>query len=169
MTAKGSVTIRRGSVDDLPRTSEVWDRANRHYGRTLAAEHQGNAIVENTARRMINDDADLLVAEVDGKLAGMLLGSPVREDRGSGPVIEGLAHISWVAVEPAYWGRGVATLLIEELLDIFRAKKVSRVRLWTHQDNVRAQRIYERLGFRPTGEQMMDSAGALVIQYGRDI
>ncbi|MBC5815945.1 MAG: GNAT family N-acetyltransferase [Candidatus Eremiobacteraeota bacterium] len=161
--------IRRGSVEDLPPTAELWNRANKHYGRTLAVEHQGHVIIESIARRMTNDDADLLIAEVEGNLAGMLLGSPVREDRGKGPIIQGLAIVSWVAVDPGHWGHGIATRLMEDLLDVLRAKKFRRVILWTHQDNVRAQRMYERLGFTLSGEQTNDSAGALVIQYGRDL
>ena len=169
MTTKDKVTIRRGTVGDLPATAELWNRANKHYGRTLAVEHQGHVIIENIARRMTNDDADLLIAEVEGKLAGMLLGSPVREDRGTGSLIEGLAIVSWVAVDPDYWGHGIATRLMEDLLGFLRAKNFRRVILWTHQDNVRAQRMYERLGFMLAAEQMNDSAGALVIQYGRDL
>ncbi len=169
MMTKVTVSIRRGSVADLPPTAELWNRANKHYGRTLAVEHQGHVIIESIERRMTNDDADLLIAEIEGELAGMLLGSPLREDRGNGPVIDGLAIISWVAVDPGHWGHGIATRLMEDLLEILRAKKFRRVVLWTHQDNVRAQRMYERLGFTVAAEQMNDSAGALVIQYGRDL
>lgn len=161
--------MRRGGTEDLPVTAELWDRANLAYGRTLAIEHQGNVIVESICRRITNDNADLLIAEVGGKLAGMLLGSPSRENRGDGPIIAGWAHVSWVAVDPAYWGRGIATQLMEDLLERLREKKFRHVQLWTHQDNVRAQRVYERLGFTATGQQMTDSVGALILHYALDL
>ncbi|MFN2529219.1 MAG: GNAT family N-acetyltransferase [Candidatus Baltobacteraceae bacterium] len=169
MMTEDKVRVRRGSVDDLPSTAELWNRANKHYGRTLAVEHQGHVIVEGIAGRMTNDEGDLLIAEIEGRIAGMLLGSRVREDRGKGPIVDGLAIVSWVAVDPDYWGHGIATHLMEDLLDLLRAKQFRRVILWTHQDNVRAQRMYERLGFTLAPEQMKDSTGALIIQYARDL
>jgi len=169
MTTKDDVRIRRGSVEDLPLTAELWDRANKHYGRTLPNEYRGHVIIESVAGRMTGDAGDLLIAEVAGKLVGMLLGSPVREDRGKGPLVDGIAIVSWVAVDPGHWGLGIATRLLEDLLDLLSAKQFRRVILWTHQDNVRAQRMYERLGFTLTPEQMKDSTGALIIQYGRDL
>jgi ribosomal protein S18 acetylase RimI-like enzyme len=166
---KSEVTIRRGRVEDLPLTADLWNRANAAYGRTLAVEHQGDVARERIAKRITDDDAYLMIAEVDGNLAGMLLGTALREKHGEGPIIAGWANIGWVAVDPAYWGRGIATELMEDLLQRLREKGFAHVQLWTHQDNVRAQRVYERLGFMATGQQMRDSSGALILHYALDL
>ena len=165
---RSEVIIRRATVDDLPVTADVWDRAQIARSAVFPEEFRGAVVIGSIARRMRVDDADLLVAQIDGKIVGMALGSPAREG-GKGPRIAGLAHISWVAVDPPSWGRGIATQLMQELLDTLRAKAFARVQLWTHDDNMRAQRIYERLGFVRTPKTMMDSVGAKIVHYERDI
>ncbi len=45
-------------------------------------------------------------------------------------------------------GRGVGTALVQAVVAMARERGCSRVRVVTTNDNVRAQRFYERLGFR---------------------
>nr|WP_231126233.1 GNAT family N-acetyltransferase [Motilibacter aurantiacus] len=55
-------------------------------------------------------------------------------------------------VDPAHRGGAVATALVEALCDWARALPVAAVSLRVTQANGRARRLYERLGFVPTGE-----------------
>ncbi len=72
------------------------------------------------SKRLHAYDALLLVAELQSKAVGITLASPARENYGDGAIIAGLAHISLVAVEPGYWGRGVGRQLVHAALEALR-------------------------------------------------
>jgi len=169
MSAQIAVSIRVGTSADLPATAQLWERAHAAGGRWLATEHRGADAIVRIAERMSRDGARLFIAEAEGKLAGMLLGSPAREEDGEGPIIPHLMHVSWVAVDPASWGRGIATRLMETLMEYARESGFRRAQLWTHQTNTRAQRIYERLGFAATGKELVDSLGNIIVHYDREL
>jgi putative acetyltransferase len=58
-----------------------------------------------------------------------------------------------VAVDPDWQGRGVGSALFRALIAAARqaTPPVGRIELWTGADNLGAQRLYERLGFRIEG------------------
>ncbi len=65
-----------------------------------------------------------------------------------------LAHTFWVRgvyLHPDARGAGASTSLLRAAIDGVRAKAALRVALWVSGENARAQRFYERLGFRETG------------------
>ncbi len=62
------------------------------------------------------------------------------------------AHINRVAVHPDWQGVGIGARLMNSTLNAFRQSGVRTVSLNTQRSNRRAQRLYHRLGFRPTGE-----------------
>jgi ribosomal-protein-alanine N-acetyltransferase len=85
-----------------------------------------------------NYPTTFLVADLDGKVAGMILGfrqSP----------LEG--RVFWLAVRPGEWGRGAGRRLMMELLETFRRLGVLEVILEVRAGNKRAQRLYVDLGF----------------------
>lgn len=54
--------------------------------------------------------------------------------------------------EKEYWGRGYGTDAVKTLLThIFEETDLQRVYLFTYAENVRAQRSFEKCGFRKTG------------------
>ena len=79
-----------------------------------------------------------LVAEIDGVIVGFAVGMLVSH-------IEG--RIFSIAVHKRNRGRGVATLLIKEILNIFRKNGVIIVRLEVRKSNLIAQELYQKLGF----------------------
>ena len=56
-------------------------------------------------------------------------------------------HVEDVIIDPAYRGRGLAFVLLKEVLRIAKEKKLSRVELNTLSENYPARRLYEKLGF----------------------
>ena len=89
-------------------------------------------------------DTELWVLERDGLLAGYV-GMTIRGDHG---------HLDRLAVDPDRRRGGLGSALVARALDRFAAHGVRRVTLTTQHDNVRAQPIYQRFGFRPTGGQL---------------
>ncbi len=61
-------------------------------------------------------------------------------------------HLARLAVEPSEQGRGVATALVIDVLRHFHGLHLPRVTVNTQGSNERGQALYERLGFRPTGQ-----------------
>lgn len=57
---------------------------------------------------------------------------------------------------PETWGSGLATWLHDALLRTY-PPEVRRLRLWVFDGNLRARRLYEKLGWTPTGGQRQTS------------
>ena len=62
-------------------------------------------------------------------------------------------HIESVWTDPGYRGRGIASTLIRWLVAKQQELGASEVLLWVLRSNQQARRLYEFLGFRPTGER----------------
>lgn len=102
--------------------------------------------------RLRDDDSVVLVAERNGVIVGY--------------VLAGLEPLSWkelrdacgfiedVAVEESGRRTGIATALIEAAVDWLRSRGAPRVMLWTAEQNIAAQRLFARLGFRGTMREM---------------
>lgn len=61
---------------------------------------------------------------------------------------EGRCHLGRLVISPAYRGRGLAKLLVRELVRLgSRALQVGEVSLFVLTDNTTARRCYEALGF----------------------
>lgn len=58
-----------------------------------------------------------------------------------------LGWVDTVGVRPAYRGRGLAASLIAEVMQAMKRAGCSRVGLRVNENNERARRVYERLGF----------------------
>ena len=56
------------------------------------------------------------------------------------------------AVQPPYWGTGLAQDLFLELIRQFRARGADRVRIVTGEGQTRARRFYEKMGARRMGQ-----------------
>ena len=116
---------------------------------------------EETGERFGADGAWAAVAEAGGAVVGAGGYVEGREGR-DGPLIPGLAHIAAVFVDEAWWGRGVATALLEALIEHMRAAGYREARLYTPVGQARARAFYAREGWRevagplPGGELGLD-------------
>jgi GNAT superfamily N-acetyltransferase len=68
-------------------------------------------------------------------------------------------HIVAVYLRPEHRGRGVMEPLFAAAADWLRALGLPRMRLYVHADNARAQGLYRRIGFLPTGATFTGSIG----------
>ena len=97
-------------------------------------------------------DRAVLVAEDDGLVIGYAYAAVEGYDYMAlrGPA--GVLHD--VIVDPGHRGRGVGRLLLGATLEFFRSRGVPRVVLSTAERNEAAQRLFARMGFRPTMVEM---------------
>jgi ribosomal protein S18 acetylase RimI-like enzyme len=65
----------------------------------------------------------------------------------------GRAHLVSMWVDPGHRRRGVARALISQAVGWATEHQADEVILWVADQNAAARRLYERLGFRPTGER----------------
>ena len=90
----------------------------------------------------------LLVAELDGEVAGWLGGGAYRDTDGDEP---SLGEIYACYVDPGYWRRGVGSALMGSALDRLTRDGYPQAALWVLADNLRARAFYEHHGWRLDG------------------
>jgi GNAT superfamily N-acetyltransferase len=67
-------------------------------------------------------------------------------------------HVVGVFIEPRHRASGLVERLFEAAIDWARERGLTRVRLYVHTENRRAEDAYRKCGFEPTGVRL---AGAL--------
>ncbi len=92
--------------------------------------------------RLVLDDPDVRVLVVDDDEADGLLAYAAYDG-------SSLRHL---AVRPDHWGEGLATAGIEMALRGIDRRGGTEASLWCLQENLRARRLYEYLGWRPTDD-----------------
>lgn len=80
----------------------------------------------------------------------------------------GVAELISMWVSPQARGRGVGQALVEAVVGWARAEGMPRVHLWVAEDNGHARLLYERHGFRPTGERQPLPSNARVTEIGME-
>lgn len=79
----------------------------------------------------------MLVARVDGKLAGMIMTYVLRE----------WSYCSVLYVDTPYRRMGVGERLVQETARRLKKLRLDTLELSVHADNINAQKFYEKLGF----------------------
>ncbi len=123
--------IRQFTMVDYDRVRELW--ANAGPGVSLRPSDERDEVAKKLER-----DPDLfLVAEVDARVVGVIMGA--WDGR------RGWLH--HLAVDTAYRGRGIGTALLAQVEARLKTKGCLKVNLMVHGDNRAAQRLYRRLGY----------------------
>ena len=108
-------------------------------------------------------------SEHDFGIIGTIMGVQGRDEDGAGPPVAGLIHISLLSVAPDRWGQHIGRLLVEETINRAVARGFDKAQLWTHADNLRANRLYKAMGFRRSGRVRVDDWGELLVHYRRPL
>jgi ribosomal protein S18 acetylase RimI-like enzyme len=103
-------------------------------------------------------DSVVLVAEAEGEIAGYAYGGVEGHDWMAlrGPA--GALHD--ILVDPAHRGKGIGAQLLAAVIKALEERGVPRVVLSTAFQNEKAQRLFERAGFRRTMIEMTREAGS---------
>ena len=114
--------------------------------------------------------SQLIVAELEGRLAGTvtLYLKAAHPPREGWP--EGWAGIRLLAVHPDFRGRGIGCALMDECISRCRAHGISTIGLHTTKMMDVARRMYERMGFKRVPEfDFHPSPEAVVMAYRLDL
>jgi ribosomal protein S18 acetylase RimI-like enzyme len=135
------VSVRPARADDEERLLAI-DRATWSLDSSPApAPSDGPFFNERTQPEAV------LVAELDAEVVGWgKIQHPTEL-----PASEHVWHVTGLAVDPAFAGRGVGRALMEALMEMARERGGSRMTLRVFATNPRALRLYERLGFELEG------------------
>ena len=135
------VSVRPATAGDAPALSALatrtWVDA---FGASVSAEDAAAEVEATRSEAYFTaalEDRTILVAEVEGALAGY--------------VELGDAEVNRLYVETRLQGRGIGRFLMEAALSHPRLAGARRVSLQVWEENVRALRLYESLGFRVVG------------------
>lgn len=108
-------------------------------------------------RELSNQDAIVLVAEYDGKIAGYAYGTV--EPRDWNALLDAAGALHDVFVDEHARRKGAARLLVLRMMDEFQAKGVPRVVLHAATPNAAAIALFASLGFRHTMVEMTREVG----------
>jgi GNAT superfamily N-acetyltransferase len=115
--------------------------------------------------------AQQIIAEgPDGEWVGtltVLIEEAGTTDWAGFPVERKQGHLVGVFVQPEHRGIGLTEVLFDAGLEWAWAQGAERVRLIVHEDNGRAQRLYRKVGFEPTGVTvpLPQTAGATELEF----
>lgn len=127
------VSVRPAQPEDLPTLIALDAAAFEPRWRYSAA------MLQAAYREVVSFD----IAWLDGKPVGYQFSSTYGR----------YGHIARLAIHPDYQGRRIGARLLAGALADLRQRKVAAVTLNTQMDNEASRRLYQRFGFRPTGER----------------
>lgn len=165
----GSIEIREGNEKDVVELVSLANRADEARLELVSdAQSRGEESFRKALEKIKSRDFWTRLAVLDGKVAGFISGEPTIDEK-SGEKIEGVEHIKTLVVDPEAWGKGIGKSLVSEAIEVSRKKGRKQVELWTHESNLRAQRLYEGKGFKFTGERKKSEQNEWIIHYSLDI
>ncbi|WP_109853546.1 GNAT family N-acetyltransferase [Aquimarina sp. AU58] len=95
---------------------------------------------------ILSDHTEVVVAEIEGEIVGSGYGQ-IR-DRKNFFKQKQLGYIGFMYVKDQHRGKGVSQEIIKYLCDWFASKNLEEIRLTVYDQNPRAIRAYEKVGFK---------------------
>lgn len=150
-------SLRPATLDDMPRLQEivrtVWAIGSdftleEKYG-SVGDERWDRWLVPKVMARLYEELGSILVAEVDGEIAGFVSYALDRARE--------VGTIHYNAVDPRFQGHGIGTMQVERVLAIFReaGMRIACVGTGLNEGHAPARRMYEKAGFEPVIEYRM--------------
>lgn len=145
--APGAFQLRPAVRDDAPAMAAITAEGFETY-RSFTPDgwKPWRPTAAETRERFWQAGAWAVVAESEGAVIGVGGYVAGREGR-VGPVIPGLGHVAAVFVTEPRWGTGVATALLERLIEHMRDAGYEEARLYTPVGQARARAFYAREGW----------------------
>lgn len=92
--------------------------------------------------KFIADEEIILIQTYDGIPAGLVFAN-----KGNDEQIEYCGSIYSIYILEEYWGKGIGTHLMDEVINILQDEGCKQISLWVYEANIRARRFYEKCDF----------------------
>ncbi|KAK9370258.1 acyl-CoA N-acyltransferase [Lipomyces kononenkoae] len=159
-SASSSIGIRRAGPQDVTAVAELGAHVfTVTFGHSVSAEQLQAYLNESysisaTAKEVADPMKDMIVATSgDGAIVGFALLT-----RGSNePCIahlESTIELQRIYVHPSNHGNGVGKILVKKLEDIAKERGFQHIWLGAWEENFKAQKVYEKLGYRFVGDHV---------------
>jgi GNAT superfamily N-acetyltransferase len=137
----GKPIVRSVTPADLPQWAPLWEGYNRFYERVIPAE-----VTAMTWSRFFDayEPMHALVAEKDGRLLGLVHYLFHRNTAMIAPV----CYLQDLFTQNAARGAGIGRVLIEAVYERARTAGSPRVYWMTHETNLTAMKLYDRIAER---------------------
>lgn len=138
--------IRKATIEDLPvllQFEQEIINTERPFDSTLKP---GTISYYDLKAFIASPEAEVLVAEIDGKIAGSGY-ARIKNNPDTYYDFEKYAYLGFMYVLPAYRGKGVNQVLIEELKKWAGKQGLAEIRLEVYNYNIGAIKAYEKAGF----------------------
>ena len=169
-TTNINLIIRNARLDELDDVSQLLKNSYQQYKKLLPSEAWQAYLDDIMDVRSRQADADLIVAELNGKLAGAITLYIKTSSYQETGWLEGWAGVRLLAVHPRFRGLGIGRALMEECLRRCRQSGISTVGLHTTEFMYVARRMYERMGFVRVPEfDFRPEADTVVMAYRLDL
>ena len=144
--------IRDARPGELDQVSELLKKAYSQY-ESFIPDQSWKEYLENVIDvRSRLPEADLIVAESNGRLVGTVTLYLKYSNRPQEGWPEGWAGIRLLAVHPDFRGQGIGAALMEECICRCREQGITTIGLHTAKFMEVAWRMYQKMGFRRTPE-----------------
>lgn len=121
------IKIKRYSPSDMPQLKEIENSSLRFVTPVSLLSRFYEIIPEG-----------FLVAEINGKIAGYIIGNMQNDSEG---------HILAIAVDPRHRKRGIGTALIKAISNVLKKQGANKVRVELKLYNTGAKDFYSNFGF----------------------
>ena len=141
-------TIRTATESDARAIAEVVARAIGVGLRGfLPEERMPSAEIGWVVERLGADDVEVVVAELDGEVAGVAIYGSSRDEDAP----DSAGELRVLHVVPEHWRRGVGRALVDRALAALLEMGYREATLWSAADNQRANAFYAAWGFARDG------------------
>ncbi|MDP3879751.1 MAG: GNAT family N-acetyltransferase [Dehalococcoidales bacterium] len=162
--------IRDACPDELDEVSQLLKDAYRQYQSSIPSRVWETYLEDIVDVRGRLENAELLVAELDGRLVGTVTLYLRASDSSGEGWPGGWAGIRLLAAHPAYRNRGIGHALMEECVRRCRRQGITTIGLHTTELMDIARRMYERIGFVRAPEfDFYPRPGVTVMAYRLDL
>ncbi len=135
-----NLAIREMEIDDFPAVFHLGEQ----LFRAQRVPNLYRTWDEFEVISMYQGDPELcLVAEVDERIVGFVLGSTISKSRSAWKY----GHLVWLGVEPGFQRKSIATKLFNRLRDLMLENGVRMLLVDAEADDIAALRFFQKVGF----------------------
>jgi ribosomal protein S18 acetylase RimI-like enzyme len=163
-----SLVIRNAHSEELDQVALLLKEAYTEYERFMPREIFQSYLEDIMDVRSRLPQSELLVAELDGRLAGTVTLYLHSSESRVWP--EGWASVRLLGVLPAYRHQGIGRALMDECIRRSKKEGIRILGLHTTEAMATAKKMYERMGFARVPEfDFHPRPGVVVMAYRLDI